>query len=126
MTSLRTAAIGAALLIAVSGGSRALGAQQPAAPRRQGPVQVAGVDSTLTAAQKAKIDEITKKYEPQQRALFEAMQGGGDRAELLKRMNDLRGRMQPEIRAVLTPGQQAIFDRNVEEITRRMTPQRPD
>ena len=37
----------------------------------------------LTDAQKAKVDEIQAKYQPEMQAIRESMQSGGDRAEAL-------------------------------------------
>ena len=48
------------------------------------------------------------------------MQGGGDRAEGMKKMNDLRAKISPEIRAVLTAEQQAIYDKNTADMKARM------
>jgi len=48
------------------------------------------------------------------------MQGGGDRAEAFQKMQTLRDKMSPEIRAVLTPAQQSIYDKNLAEQKARM------
>ena len=48
------------------------------------------------------------------------MQNGGDRAEAFQKMQTLRDKMSPEIRAVLTPAQQAIYDKNLAEQKARM------
>jgi Spy/CpxP family protein refolding chaperone len=48
------------------------------------------------------------------------MQGGGDRAEAFKKIQALNDKRNPEIRAVLTPEQQTIFDKNLAEQKARM------
>ena len=127
MKAIRTAALGAALVLGVAVTASAQGgAAQQGQPGRGRPnMLMVGIDSTLTPEQKTKIEEINKKYAPEQQAIRDAMQAGGDRAEGMKKMTDLRAKMQPEIRAVLTPAQQAIFDKNVEEMAKRAAAPRP-
>src|SRR5215218_7781624 len=74
----------------------------------------------LTEAQKAKVAEIQAKYQPEMQTIRESMQGGGDRAEAFKKMQALNDKRNPEIRAVLTPEQQTIFDKNLAEQKARM------
>jgi Spy/CpxP family protein refolding chaperone len=126
MKAIRIAALGVALVIGVAATASAQGgAQQQGGPGRRPNMLMVGIDSTLTAEQKAKIDDINKKYQPEQQAIRDAMQAGGDRAEAMKKSADLRAKMQPEIRAVLTATQQAIFDKNVEEMAKRANAPRP-
>lgn len=119
MKSLRIAALALALVA----GTAAVASAQ-AAPQQQG--RGAGrpnqqlKDISLTAEQQTKIEEINKKYAPEMQVLRQAMQGGGDRMEGMKKMNDLRGKIAPEIRAVLTTEQQAIFDKNSADMKARM------
>jgi Spy/CpxP family protein refolding chaperone len=119
MKAFRIAALGLALVA----GTAAVASAQ-AAPQQQG--RGAGrpnqqmKDITLTPEQQTKIAEINKKYEPEMTALRESMQNGGDRAEGMKKMNDFRAKISPEIRAVLTAEQQAIYDKNTAEMKARM------
>jgi Spy/CpxP family protein refolding chaperone len=74
----------------------------------------------LTDAQKTKVEAIQAKYQPEMQAIRESMQNGGDRAEAFQKMSALRDKMTPEIRAVLTPAQQAIYDKNLADQKARM------
>ncbi|MEO8334350.1 MAG: Spy/CpxP family protein refolding chaperone [bacterium] len=119
MKAFRIAALGFALVAGT-----AVVASAQAAPQQQGrgggrPNQQLK-DISLTAEQQAKIEEINKKYAPEMQVIREGMQGGGDRAEGMKKMNDLRTKISPEIRAVLTAEQQAIFDKNSADMKARM------
>jgi Spy/CpxP family protein refolding chaperone len=120
MKAIRVVALGALLLVAGAVTARAqAGATQQgqAGGRRPSPL----LDNMmLTDAQKAKIDGINKKYQPEMQAIFESMSNGGDRAEARTKRQALLAKMQPEIRAVLTPDQQAIFDKNAAELNARM------
>jgi Spy/CpxP family protein refolding chaperone len=129
MKAFRIAALGVALL---AGSSAIAGAQAAggAAPTQQGGPggpgggrggfnrSMAGIE--LTDAQKTKLAEINAKYAPEQQALRESFQNGGDRAEGMKKMQALREKMGPEIRAILTPEQAAIYDKNLAEQKARM------
>jgi Spy/CpxP family protein refolding chaperone len=119
MKVFRIAALGLALVAGT-----AVVASAQAAPQQQGrngarPNQQLK-DITLTAEQQTKIDEINKKYAPEMQVIRDAMQGGGDRAEGMKKMSDLRTKISPEIRAVLTAEQQAIYDKNTADMKARM------
>jgi len=120
MKVFRIAALGLALVAGT-----AVVASAQAAPQQQG--QRGGArpnqqlkDITLTAEQQTKIDEINKKYAPEMQVIRESMQSGGDRAEGMKKMQALREKMGPEIRAILTPEQAAIYDKNLAEQKARM------
>ena len=128
MKAIRIAAFGVALVMGMAVTASAQGAQQQGGGRPGGARGVqallAGIDSTsITAEQKAKLEEITKKYAPEQASIREMMQS--DREGAMKKSAELRAKMQPEYRAVLTPAQQAIFDKNVEEMAKRMAAPRP-
>ena len=123
MKAIRIAALGVALLAS----SAALAGAQAAAPGTQqqggpgggrGGVNrlIAGI--TLTEAQQTKFNEIQTKYQPQLTAAREA--AAGDRAAMFKGMQAINDKMYPELRAVLTPEQQAIFDKNIAERKARM------
>jgi Spy/CpxP family protein refolding chaperone len=126
MKAIRIAALGVALL---AGSTAVAGAQAATqAPTQQGGPggggrggvgrSLSGIE--LTEAQKAKVAEITAKYQPEMQAIRESMQGGGDRAAGFAKMQALNEKRNPEIRAVLTPEQQAIFDKNLAEQKARM------
>ena len=122
MKAIRIAALGIALLA----GSAAVASAQAGAPAQQGQGggrggfnrSMNGIE--LTEAQKAKVAEITAKYQPEMQSIRESMQGGGDRAAAFTKMQAVREKMNPEIRAVLTAEQQTIFDKNLAEQKARM------
>jgi|SRR5215203_4568482 len=125
MKAFRIAALGVALLA----GSTAIAGAQAAtqAPTQQGGPgggrggfnrSLSGIE--LTEAQKTKVAEIQAKYQPEMQAIRESMQGGGDRAQAFTKMQALNDKRNPEIRAVLTPEQQVIFDKNLAEQKARM------
>ena len=124
MKAIRIAALGVALLA----GSAAVASAQAGAPApaqqggpgggRGGNRSLNGIE--LTDAQKTKVAEIQAKYQPDLQAIRESMQGGGDRAAAFTKMQAVRDKMNPEIRAVLTAEQQAIFDKNLAEQKARM------
>ena len=125
MKAFRIAALGVALL---AGSTAIAGAQGAApAPQQQGGMGGGGrgfnrtlTGIELTEAQKAKVAEINARYQPEMQAIRESMQGGGDRAEAFKKMAALREKLSPEIRAVLTADQRAIYDKNLAEQKARM------
>ena len=115
----------AALAVALLAGSAAIAGAQ--APQQQGGPGGGGRGFNrtlngieLTEAQKAKVAEIQAKYQPELQAIRESMQGGGDRAEAMTKMQAINDKRNPEIRAVLTPDQQVIFDKNLAEQKARM------
>jgi Spy/CpxP family protein refolding chaperone len=124
MKAIRIAALGVALVVGTavvaSAQGAPAGAQQQGGPGRAGRPNPQMKDIALTADQQAKIEVINKKYAPEMQIIRESMQSGGDRAEGMKKMNDLRSKIAPEIRAILTPEQQAIFDKNTAEMKARM------
>jgi len=124
MKAIRIAALGVALL---AGTTAIAGAQAPAAAQQQGGPGGGGRGFNrtlngieLTEAQKGKVAEINAKYQPELQAIRESMQGGGDRAEAFTKMQAINDKRNPEIRAVLTPDQQVIFDKNLAEQKARM------
>jgi Spy/CpxP family protein refolding chaperone len=125
MKALRIAALGVALLAgsaAIAGAQAAAPATQQGGPGGGGPGGrgigrlITGI--TLTEAQQAKFTEIQAKYQPQMAAARES--ANGDRAAMFKGMQAINDKMYPELRAVLTPEQQTIFDKNIEERKARM------
>jgi Spy/CpxP family protein refolding chaperone len=117
MKALRIAAVVAALLIGGAAIARAQGAMQQGGQARRN-MQLDGIE--LTDAQKSKLDEIQKKYQPEMMALRTEFQNGGDRAELMKKSVALRERSSAEIRAILTADQQVVFDKHTAEMKARM------
>ncbi len=121
MKAIRIALLGTALLV---GGAALVRAQGTAAGTVQGAgrggrnTQMNGIE--LTDAQKAKLDEIQKKYQPEMLALREQMMNGGDRGELMKKGMGLREKSGAEIRAILTADQQVVWDKNAAELKARM------
>ena len=117
MKAIRTAALVAALLIGGAAIASAQGAMQQGGQARRN-MQLDGIE--LTDAQKVKLEEIQRKYQPEMQALRSEFQNGGDRAELMKKSAALRDRSSAEIRAILTPDQQVVFDKHTAEMKARM------
>jgi Spy/CpxP family protein refolding chaperone len=117
MKAIRIAALAAAFLI---GGALTASAQAGATQQggRRGNQALVGIE--LTEAQKGKLEEIQKKYQPEMMALRTQFQSGGDRAELMKKGAALRDRSSAEIRAILTADQQVVFDKHTAEMKTRM------
>jgi Spy/CpxP family protein refolding chaperone len=117
MKAFRIAALVAALLIGGAAIASAQGAMQQGGQGRRN-MQLDGIE--LTDAQKSKLEEIQKKYQPEMMALRTEFQNGGDRAELMKKSVALRDRSSAEIRAILTADQQVVFDKHTAEMKARM------
>jgi Spy/CpxP family protein refolding chaperone len=117
MKAIRIAALVAALLIGGAAIASAQGAMQQGGQARRN-MQLDGIE--LTDAQKVKLDEIQKKYQPEMMALRAEFQNGGDRAELMKKGASLRERSSAEIRAILTSDQQVVFDKHTADMKARM------
>ncbi|MDQ2664538.1 MAG: hypothetical protein M3Z05_00840 [Gemmatimonadota bacterium] len=122
MKALRIAALGFALVIATALSAQAQGGGGGGGGRR-GNMLMMGIDSTLSPDQKAKVAEITAKYAPEQLAIRDMMQT--DREGAMKKRAELSGKMNPEIRAILSKEQQVIFDANLEAQAKRMATPRP-
>lgn len=69
---------------------------------------------TLTAAQSDSVKAIDTRYASDVTAIFQA--ANGDRAGLRDKLMPLRAKQRADIRALLTPDQQAAFDKNVAEL----------
>lgn len=117
MKAIRIVALVAALLIGGAAVASAQGAMQQGGPGRRN-MQLDGIE--LTEAQKVKLEEIQKKYQPEMMALRTEFQNGGDRAELMRKSGALRDRSSAEIRAILTADQQVVFDKHSAEMKARM------
>jgi hypothetical protein len=121
MKAFHIAALGCALVIGTATGADAQGAAAtPATPqqaaRARANMQLGGIE--LSEVQKTKLEAITAKYADESKVAREAM--ATDPADGMKRMMAVRDKMVPEVRAVLTTEQQAIFDKNVAEMKVRM------
>ncbi|HEX3533567.1 MAG TPA: Spy/CpxP family protein refolding chaperone [Gemmatimonadaceae bacterium] len=133
MSTVRTLALGALMLVGVAGVSAAQSTATPRRPEagsyRRGPGGGFGRDLNLTDAQKAQIKAIRAKYQPQNQALRAQAKPYMDAAKAARQKGDTvafrsnmekahqvmqnasyRTQEQAEIRAVLTPEQQAKFD----------------
>ena len=77
---------------------------------------------TLTADQRAKVDSITTKYRSQM-PLFTP--GTPPDSATRAKMRALFGNQDEEIRALLTPDQQKVWDQNVTEMRNRMQQRAP-
>lgn len=77
---------------------------------------------TLTADQKAKVDSITTKYRAQ---LPPFTPGTPPDSATRVKMRALFGNQDEEIRALLTPDQQKVWDQNVTEMRNRMQQRAP-
>src|SRR5712675_370633 len=148
MSSVRTLALGALMIVGVAGVSAAQSTATPTRAQRSGDVQGRrgggrggefGRDLNLTDAQKAQIKTIRAKYQPQNEALrnqakpfmeaAKAARQKGDTATARVQMEKARQVMQggqsfrtqenAEIRAILTPDQQAKFDARQKQMAER-------
>jgi Spy/CpxP family protein refolding chaperone len=116
MKAFRIAALSAVLLIGAAAMAKAQQGGQMGGRRNS--MQMNGIE--LTDAQKAKREEIQKKYEPEMMTLRDQMMNGGDRAEFRKKFMALQDKAGAEIRAILTPDQQVVWDKNMAELKARM------
>jgi Spy/CpxP family protein refolding chaperone len=146
MSSVRTLALGALMIVGVAGVSAAQStttpptrAQRSGEMRRGGGRGGFGADLNLTEAQKAQIKTIRAKYEPQNAALrtqakpfmdaARAARQKGDTVAARTNMEKARQVMQggqtfrnqenAEIRAILTPDQQAKWDARQKQMAER-------
>ncbi len=136
MSTVRTLALGALMLVGVAGVSAAQSTPTPRRPdagsyRRggHGGREGFGRDLNLTDAQKGQIKAIRQKYQPQNDALRAQSKPYMEAARAARQKNDTaafrsnmekahqvmqnasyRTQEQAEIRAILTPEQQAKFD----------------
>lgn len=73
---------------------------------------------TLTAEQQVQVDSIAAKYQAQRQALMADQTLDQDARRAKGR--ELMGKQQEEIKAVLTPEQKAVFEKNVADMQARM------
>ncbi len=91
------------------GGMGGMGGMGQGGPNRRMQMLFNGI--TLTAQQQAKVDSIEGAYAPRMRALFTPGQRPDSAARA--QMATLREQENKDLRAVLTPEQQTVFDKNV-------------
>jgi Spy/CpxP family protein refolding chaperone len=77
---------------------------------------------TLTAGQKSKVDSITARYRAQMPPFTP---GAPPDSATRAKMRTLFGNQDEEIRALLTPDQQKVWDQNVVEMRNRMQQRAP-
>jgi Spy/CpxP family protein refolding chaperone len=109
-----TAVTVAALLVVPA--ARGLAQTPPPRPDRGRRVEMLLEGITLTPEQRAKIDSIETRYRGQMPSLTP---GSPPDSATREKIRDLFRRIHNEIRAVLTPDQQQIFDRHTEEMRER-------
>lgn len=119
MKGIRMAVLGAALVFGVTTVASAQGGGgQVRGGGRGNQVARLMTDITVSADVQTKIDTIAAKYQAQQREMMTAAGGAGgggmqmDDATRTK-MTELSAKRNAEIRALLTPEQQAQFEKNV-------------
>jgi periplasmic protein CpxP/Spy len=89
-----------------------MGGMRQGGPGRRMQALLSGI--TLTPPQQATIDSIQGVYQPRMRALFTP--GAPPDSAARAQMAALRANEDKDIRAVLTPDQQKIFDKNLAEM----------
>lgn len=134
MSWIRLAVAGAALCAGASVAS-AQGAPPAGGPPPGGPQGGPGMRGgrgmamlfegiTLTDAQQTKVDSISAKYRAERQKMMPNGMGGGPPDDATRaKMMEMMTRQNAEIRAILAPDQQKIFDANVEK--RKQMMQRP-
>lgn len=107
-TMVALAMVVVAVPVAAQGGQGGNPEARAAMQQRQNEMLFRGI--TLTEAQKTKIDSIQTAGREAMRA---AMQGGGMQDPgARERMQEMREKHMADVRAVLTPEQQTVFDTN--------------
>ena len=94
-------------------------AQQRMGPPQSGQGLLTGI--TLTAAQQKRVDSAWAANQPMRDKMRAQMQSG-ERPDSAQRaaMRSMRERSATEMRAMLTPDQQKVFDQNLSEMRARM------
>jgi len=109
LASLVLAALVASPAIAQGPPGGGMGGMGQRGPDRRMQMLFNGI--TLTQQQQAKVDSIESAYQPRMRALFS--NGGMRDSSTHAQMGALRQQENTDLRGVLTPSQQAVFDKNV-------------
>ena len=87
-------------------------------------------DIELTAEQKVRTDSLAASYTTAMQTMRDQAQAGtapdsASRAARMAAMQTMRTNLQASLRAVLTPAQQVVFDRNVEAMAQRQQRRQP-
>lgn len=82
--------------------------------QRQVDLRMAGI--TLDAKQKTTVDSLSKVMVEAQAKMMADMQAGGDRQAMGAKRMELNTKFYADVKAVLTPEQQAKFDENVKNL----------
>ena len=117
MKGIRMAVLGAALVFGITATAEAQGGARGG----RGGIGRLMTAITVSADVQAKIDSVVAKYQVQQRELMAPVAGAaGDPGLMMNipgetraKMMELNTKRNAEIRALLTPEQQVVFDRNV-------------
>lgn len=109
MKALRIAALGLALMVG-STAAYAQGGGGGGGGGRGGRGNMMMTGITLSEEQTAKVAEINGRYAADRAAARELMQT--DRPAFMKKNTEISAKVNAEIRAILTPDQQAVFDKN--------------
>ena len=120
MKGIRMAVLGAALVFGITATAEAQGGAGGARGGRGGIARLM-TDITVSADVQARIDSVVAKYQVQQRELMAPVAAAaGDPGRMMNipeetraKMMELNTKRNAEIRALLTPEQQVVFDRNV-------------
>ena len=125
MRSARLFVLSFALMIGVTAVAEAQQGQGRGGNRGgMNPAAMLLADIELTAEQKVKTDSLAAAYTTAMQTMREQAQAGtqpdsATRAARMTAMQTMRTNLQANLRAVLTPAQQAIFDKNVEAMAQR-------
>ncbi len=112
MKGIRMAVLGAALVLGVTTVASAQGGGGQARGGGRGLVSRLMTDITVSADVQTKIDTIAAKYMAQSRGLVIA--GGGQMDDATRaKVAEINTKRNAEIRALLTPEQQTVFDKNL-------------
>jgi len=117
MKKLRIAMMAAAMALCVTSVAKAqdAGAQQQGGRRGGGRGMQALLNGiTLTDAQKAQFDSISKAYSDKNADLMTAARGGD--ADARSKMMANREQQQKDIEAILTADQKTVFEKNVADM----------
>ena len=68
---------------------------------------------TLTANQQKTVDSLKAAMTDESTKMREEMQNGGDRSEMMGKMQTMNKKYEDAVRAILTPDQQKTFDANI-------------
>lgn len=131
MIRIRSAALGAALVLGLAATAEAQSGQgeKPRGDRPRaeqggrrgnagmGQALLRGIE--LTDAQKAQLKDVHARHVDERQALRRSQGEGRPDSTEMAAMRSLAERQAAAVRAILTPAQQATFDRNVAEVRER-------